>query len=88
MTLDEKQPEQLVQLGRFAVTSIVTLILVLVFSWGFLTAKIDNQVFTQVVGMVIAYWFGAATARTNSTPSGSGTPATNGAAAESKGGTS
>ena len=69
MEPEPKNPDRWLQMGRFTVTAIVTLILVLVFSWGFLTKNIDNQVFTQLVGMVISFWFGAATARTNTPPS-------------------
>src|SRR5438046_2451939 len=60
---DTGKIERLLQLGRFSVTGIVTLMLVTVFCAAFLMRLIDNQVFTQVVGMVVAYWFGASTTR-------------------------
>lgn len=58
-----KKIDAILQLGRFSLTSIITFILVMVFAIGFLRGKIDNQVFTQVVGMVISFWFGASTSR-------------------------
>jgi hypothetical protein len=61
MDPDTKRLEQWLSIGRFCVTSLVTLILVPTFAWGFITKNIDNQVFTQTVGMVLAFWFGAAT---------------------------
>jgi hypothetical protein len=69
MDPDTKQLERWLAIGRFSVTAGVTLILTLVFAWGFLVKNIDNQVFTQAVGMVLAFWFGAATGgRMQTTP--------------------
>lgn len=77
MDPDTKYFEKLLSLGRFGVTSLVTLILVPVFAWGFLSGKIDHQVFTQTVGMVLAFWFGAATsARSSSAPPSASTTTT------------
>ena len=79
--IPKPKAEQFNQVVRGA----VTLILVIGFVLGFLVFKIiDSQVFSQIVGMVVAFWFAARERESPPPPlrvpalsdRGAGTPAT------------